>query len=526
MENEILSVTPQAEIMETALSPLKKINFKVHLKLKSSRLYSLQPIGVGTSMIESFTSYITRLAGAHCTTLGVLIAVEISPLLKKKYLDSQRSRKIQGGPMLGIAKSMDSTGQIANEWTQTLEKLTLRKDIHLLTMLPFSGFLSTRDLLRNRRAWCPLCYESMRNKQEIIYELLLWRLKAVIFCPIHNTLLQESCNSCGKDRLPILTSSTSSGFCHYCKQWLGYSKTEKVISEEDGQFQLSISKSVAEVLAISPYLYSSITRQSIKTNLNACIKHYTKGNISKFARLTNVSVRIISNWRNGTNLFRLDVLAQICQSLNLPLKQFWDSNIIWSNTLKSKDLNQTSKGTQHKRAINLTEMKELLENAVNKKSPVPSLGQLVKDSGYDFGCFKRHFPELCEQLKEHYSKYKKTEQNEFLVKMKAALNEYPPPSVADLSRRFNRCVPTLYKSFATICYEITKKHKAYKENLRNAQRLAIIKEVKKIAIRLYKEGVYPSQKNVSQLMSKPGRINNEPAKTVLREIQQQLENQN
>src|SRR5436305_2454272 len=42
-----------------------------------SRLYHLEPIGIGTPYVESLTSYINRLARAHCVLSGKLIAQEV-----------------------------------------------------------------------------------------------------------------------------------------------------------------------------------------------------------------------------------------------------------------------------------------------------------------------------------------------------------------------------------------------------------------------------------------------------------------
>ena len=48
-----------------------------------SRLYHLEPIGVGSPFVESLTSYIARLAEAHSVSIRALIADEISPLWKQ-----------------------------------------------------------------------------------------------------------------------------------------------------------------------------------------------------------------------------------------------------------------------------------------------------------------------------------------------------------------------------------------------------------------------------------------------------------
>jgi hypothetical protein len=46
-------------------------------------LYPLAPIGVGTPLVESLTSYLTRLAHAHGVTVKTLAAVEIASLVDK-----------------------------------------------------------------------------------------------------------------------------------------------------------------------------------------------------------------------------------------------------------------------------------------------------------------------------------------------------------------------------------------------------------------------------------------------------------
>src|SRR5260370_32291692 len=48
-----------------------------------SRLYAPAPIGMGTAMGESLTSYLARLAAAHCVYPGILLREMILPLLEE-----------------------------------------------------------------------------------------------------------------------------------------------------------------------------------------------------------------------------------------------------------------------------------------------------------------------------------------------------------------------------------------------------------------------------------------------------------
>ena len=50
-----------------------------------SRLYHLEPIGIGTPLVESLTSYISRLAEAHCVSPKSLVINEILPVLGREY---------------------------------------------------------------------------------------------------------------------------------------------------------------------------------------------------------------------------------------------------------------------------------------------------------------------------------------------------------------------------------------------------------------------------------------------------------
>ncbi|MEP0785739.1 TniQ family protein [Coleofasciculus sp. FACHB-129] len=48
-----------------------------------SRLFSLEPVAVGTPYTESLSSYLNRLAQEHCLTSQKLIMGEIAPLILK-----------------------------------------------------------------------------------------------------------------------------------------------------------------------------------------------------------------------------------------------------------------------------------------------------------------------------------------------------------------------------------------------------------------------------------------------------------
>src|SRR5690242_5387892 len=111
-----------------------------------SRLYGLPPCGVGTLRSESMTSYITRLAWQYRVSPQVFVRQELpSSLAPHQRVPSQG----QSG------RGFNSNDHLAQNCATTLETLTKRTDIHLLTAQAWIGDFPLRIVLREHPAWCP-----------------------------------------------------------------------------------------------------------------------------------------------------------------------------------------------------------------------------------------------------------------------------------------------------------------------------------------------------------------------------------
>lgn len=122
-------------MLDYKLTVYKSLDLQKPAIPSRSRLYSLEPIGVGTPLVESLTGYVTRLAQAHCTLTGILIVSEIAPLIKEGYVFDGRQKTIN--PIYGFSSSrraLNGTGLMASTLIQALEALTLRGDLLCLTM--------------------------------------------------------------------------------------------------------------------------------------------------------------------------------------------------------------------------------------------------------------------------------------------------------------------------------------------------------------------------------------------------------
>src|SRR5215467_12385895 len=65
--------------------------WKIELPLISPRstLYRLEPVGMGTPQVECLTSYISRLAEAHCVFPGILMSKCIAPFVRESPVYSE-----------------------------------------------------------------------------------------------------------------------------------------------------------------------------------------------------------------------------------------------------------------------------------------------------------------------------------------------------------------------------------------------------------------------------------------------------
>src|SRR6266699_3609403 len=107
-----------------------------------SRLYSLPPLGLETPFVECLTSYINRLAWEYRVQPRLLVRYEIVPRLDSPY---QIYLSATSEMSFGRNKTMsvNGTGVAANDWSDTLEKLTLRPDLRSLNLRRWGSHVPT-----------------------------------------------------------------------------------------------------------------------------------------------------------------------------------------------------------------------------------------------------------------------------------------------------------------------------------------------------------------------------------------------
>ena len=91
----------------------RKISLTQSNQVQYSKLNSLAPVGIGTPLVESLTSYISRLAYTHCIFPGILMERVVQPAIGKQY-SSAEIHKIYNsvGAINGVLVSKEDPDKI------------------------------------------------------------------------------------------------------------------------------------------------------------------------------------------------------------------------------------------------------------------------------------------------------------------------------------------------------------------------------------------------------------------------------
>jgi len=425
-----------------------------------SELYHLKPIGVGTPYVESSSSYATRLAHEHF----------VPPFALMK-------RVTPSAPTIGNlpaqtdvnSKAMMSAGVIASNFIDALEKLTMRQDLSCTTMITWVNVLSQRPLIRRKRAWCPACYETWRQRGEIVYDPLIWALGVITVCPIHKILLISSCPNC-KAQVYYFIQRSQLGFCTRCNVWLGQpletlSSYRIFKSTEDARWQLWKAQSTGELLSIAPNLQTP-GRDQIARSLRYCIDKCSWGRLGRFASQFKVPEGRLRSWLQHNVIPILGSILQLTYRMDMSLVSFLCGTSDMKGDFsreESDNENQISHKPTTDFSLSYTAVKNMLAVAASSEE-YPSLQKFVRLTGWSRTKLQHCFPDLCVSiLIRHSTRYHKSiDLIKALPLLQAALFENPPPSLQEVATRVGATPQGLKYRFPETAEEIVTRYKAYK----------------------------------------------------------------
>ena len=322
-----------------------RIIFPKSLKIpQRSRLYSLDPIEVGTPFTESLSSYLTRLAQEHCVTPKKLIMGEIAPIIiGEKYHSEIVSKNVStlfgnSDAKPAINGMRDMTRSLVN----ALQQLTLCQNLQYLSCLTWKEVIKERGLFRQEKVWCPMCFEQWRQENKPIYEPLLWSFKDVTYCPQLHCKLVDRCPHCDSQQKAIANNSRL-GYCDHCKQWLGYvdSDAEIKINEKERQ----IITGIGELIATAPLLNSPPTLPDLIQKLQLIqfsFERSLRQDLTKFITLGKIleQLKITITQHKSKPLNLINLLIPVCNLAKISISQLFKEDVSTLGSILNINLTQ------------------------------------------------------------------------------------------------------------------------------------------------------------------------------------------
>lgn len=460
-----------------------------------SALYSLEPIGVGTPYVESLSSYISRLAREHNMRITTFLKEVIGPNMED---GSNKDKQLLKGVVFRNYL-MNGTGKMSMEYISTLEKLTGRTDIRHTTMLNWKGIISKNIVTENRR-WCPLCLNSLKENNSIVYEPLIWLINDIATCDKHKITLQDQCPTCNK-KSPFVSSNLILGHCPYCMEWLGNSRV--VQNLDDDKFAMSNYK---ELLKEAPNQDSLPIKLNLSYKLSIIMEKLDFNSITKFADFLEIKQLRLNQWINNKSFPSPEGLLHIAKKLNVNIYELFSyedfDEIIYS---KKKTSSYNTKRNRYT-CVPVVEMGVRLKEALIFEVP-ESLKKVCEKGGFSERYAKNHFPELCDEIKSNYKIHQmqclEQKRDGIACILQEIIKQEVPKSLKENLDEYGVSIRMAQKYHPDLCKTIISRYEEYIHNIKKERIDNYTEELEKIIIDLHNRDIYPSIAQINKEISNP-----------------------
>lgn len=282
-----------------------------------SRLFGLEPIGVGTPECESLISYLVRLSRAHCISPRELIRNEFM----WRYVRQAGIRS--SGFFSEYSKTLNGVGDYAAGFVRLAEMLTGRIDLRYLTMLPWGGVIPDigAGLLANEPRWCRQCLAQQRDSRQERYVPLVWSLHLYGVCTAHGARLTDRCPRCTRKQ-PFIPRLPIQDHCDYCGCWLGLQKG----LDEDAkptEREMWLSKAITDMVSHNIYADKHVTQQGLQSILSGFVAEFADGEKRSLSRMLGLTDTSMACWITKGKKPLFPQLLDVCQQFGLlPTEMF------------------------------------------------------------------------------------------------------------------------------------------------------------------------------------------------------------
>lgn len=355
---------------------------------KPTLLYSIPPIGSGTSQVESFRNYLRRLALEHSVGFRRFCTDILSPLLDAANKEELVAFTLRSERLKPEAfGSTESTEKLV----QALEKATGRSDLRQCTLRRFANTFSGDGLYARWPRHCPTCYAEDVGQGELPYERLLWLVQCVKCCPLHGTeLLLSDCAHPEYIHGDSPTQRIHPSVCPGCGSIGFRCITRKPTPATIEDFW--VARQVSELLAQGDTL-RTLDQAAIRSAVLAHAKCHDRGVAGMAARAGVAKSTLWTYLANPASASSLDLVLRVCRVSG------WDVSDYLMATLREPRTDLSMPPRRKQERIDATELRMVVEELLDAAA-VHNMAQLEKATGVDKASIRKHLPDLVDRLEK------------------------------------------------------------------------------------------------------------------------------
>ncbi len=480
---------------------------------KPSILFPIVMKGVGTPQMCALTSCIAHLAAEHNIYVLHLFS------LIKQYTDTLPQKFYATTSLSGYIKAFtkasngiyDSTSIIVD----VLEQLTQTKNLRATTFLPLKNVVGATDLTRPTHFFCEDCYQEQYDRNEKVHDYLVWSLRPVKMCSVHNRLLTEACPHCrsifnrlAKDYLP--------GFCPKCKLWLGNihrAMPDDVRSDDetlDWERMRFDAVACGQLIANFSVMDEPIDYSHLLRGLGTCIDNLADGKVTTFAK----GVHVVDG--SMTNLFHYGTKLSLGGLLNIAYFAGVDlaNLVLTGRVLKIAEPKFSIKPLKKSKSFQPSYIPESLESRLTEYMtyyPPLTVIQIAEKLKYSKTTFRRKFPEETKQIIANCEEYKALKADELKISIQYGLEEvlrHSEPtfiSATQIIENLHMISSFMYKHFPDL-RKIASRCQAHKSETSTQQIDELCSNIKRVVMDLHAQGREPRRYLVAKLAGAEHRL--------------------
>lgn len=393
-----------------------------------TRLYRLEPIGLGTPMVECLSSYIHRLAEAHGLPTWVLVCKELAPRFGQWSLLASNGHCDLFGK---LGMTINGNNDTALEIIAILKKLTGYNDLSSLTFCRLGALVAAGRILRKTQAWCPECLEHWRGHGMPVYQPLVWMLSSLTSCPIHGCSIEERCSKCGKGHAPIGRYRWN-GKCPKCSNWLGHSSSnDKPASKTSVSMWCKFAaKALAQFMLDLQSLPDDVPQATFPSNVMDAVQNRFGGNYSALARTLHIHRITVFAWANGKQRPSPVSLVALAYCLGGKAMDWVARRIEPASLHPTRSIDGSVAQTVRRplRRITTESVRAYLTSVLQAAEfPPRSFATVCRQFGVNQTVAKRRCPDLAEQFLSRYRVYqtegKRTREKFRRIVVESAVNQ-------------------------------------------------------------------------------------------------------